>query len=92
VQVGAYRRSNGEAEGDIRSGGKFAGGAALSFHGRNYRPTVPGMKATLDVVLFLLAGIAMSAASVAGAVAAFCAVAGGGCWLWWRRRRPRSRR
>jgi len=50
------------------------------------------MKATLDVVLFLLAGIAMSAASVAGAVAAFCAVAGGGCWLWWRRRKPRGPR
>ena len=49
------------------------------------------MKATLDVVLFLLTGIAVSALSVGGAVAAFCAVAGGGCWLWWRRRGPRDR-
>ncbi|MES2494018.1 MAG: LPXTG cell wall anchor domain-containing protein [Pseudomonadota bacterium] len=47
------------------------------------------MKATLDVVLFLLAGIALSAASVAGTVLGACAVTGGGCW-WWRRRKRRS--
>lgn len=45
------------------------------------------MKATLDVVLFLLTGIAVSALSVGGAVAAVCAFAGGGCWWWFRRRR-----
>jgi len=78
----------------MRSGSDppFAASAALSFPGRISRPSLPRMKATLDVVLFLLAGIAMSSLSVAGAVAAICAVAGGGCWLWWRRRRPRDRR
>ena len=75
----------------MRRDGKFASSPALSFHGRNFRPSLPRMKATLDVVLFLLTGIAVSALSVGGAVAAFCAVAGGGCWLWWRRRGPRDR-
>ncbi len=45
------------------------------------------MKATLDVVLFLLEGIALSAATVGGAVMGFCAVAGGGFWWWLKRRR-----
>lgn len=48
------------------------------------------MKATLDVVLFLLTGIALGAASVAAGVLGICAVAGGGCW-WWLRRKNRSR-
>jgi hypothetical protein len=45
------------------------------------------MKATLDVVIFLLTGIAFSAVTVGGAVVAACAVAGGGCWYLWKRRR-----
>jgi len=48
------------------------------------------MKATLDVVLFLLTGIAVSALTVGGVVVAGCALAGGGCW-WWMRRRGRGR-
>lgn len=42
------------------------------------------MKAALDIVLSLLTGIALSAASVAAGVLGFCAVVGGGCWWWWR--------
>ena len=49
------------------------------------------MKATLDVVLFLLTSIAVSAASVAAGVLGVCAVAGGGCW-WWLHRKGRERR
>ena len=48
------------------------------------------MKATLDVVLFLLTGIAVSVGLVAAAVLGACAVAGGGCW-WWLRRRERRK-
>lgn len=48
------------------------------------------MKTTLDVILFLFTGIAVSALSVAGIVAAACAAAGAGCW-WWLRRGKRQR-
>lgn len=47
------------------------------------------MKATLDLVVSLLTGIALSAASVAAGVLGFCAVAGGG-WWWWRRQKGRD--
>lgn len=45
------------------------------------------MKATLDVVLFLLGGLVVSALTVGGTIALACAVAGGGCWWWVRSRR-----
>jgi hypothetical protein len=48
------------------------------------------MKATLDLVLFLLGGIAVSAATVAAGLIGACALAGGGCW-WWLRQRERRR-
>lgn len=48
------------------------------------------MKATLDVVLFLLTSIAVSVGTVAAGAAVVCAVAGGGCW-WWLSRRGRQK-
>ncbi len=48
------------------------------------------MKAALDLVLFLLTGIAVSAGTVAAGAAAVCAAAGGGFW-WWLNRRGRSK-
>ena len=47
-----------------------------------------GMKATLDVVLFLFSSIAVGAATVGGVAITACAVVGGGCWWWLRHRRP----
>jgi hypothetical protein len=48
------------------------------------------MKAALDLMIFLVGGIAVAAGTVAGASIAVCAVSGAGCW-WWLRRRRRSR-
>ncbi|WP_298199118.1 hypothetical protein [Novosphingobium sp.] len=49
------------------------------------------MKAALDLVLFLLTGLAVSAGSLAAGLAGLCCAAAGGCW-WWRRRRGSRRR
>jgi len=45
------------------------------------------MKAALDLMLFLLSGIAVAGGTVAGATLVTCAVSGAGCWYWLRRRR-----
>jgi hypothetical protein len=47
------------------------------------------MKATLDLVLFLVGGIAVAGGTVVGLTAAVCAVSGAGCWWWLRRHRRR---
>ena len=49
------------------------------------------MKATLELVLFLLSGIAISAGTVVAGLLGLGAIVGGG-WWWWlgrRGRRPR---
>jgi hypothetical protein len=62
----------------------------LAFIAGHLRPWRKAMKATLDVVIFLLSGIAFSALTVGGAIVGICAAAGGSCW-WWLRRRGRGR-
>ena len=46
------------------------------------------MKAALDLMLFLVGGLALAGGTVAGVAVAACAVSGAGC-LWWLRRRKR---
>ena len=40
----------------------------------------------------LAVSLLISMATVGGAAFLICAVAGGGCWMWLRRRRPRKGR
>ena len=51
------------------------------------RPAPPMLKATLEIVLFLLSGIAMAAAKVAALTALALAVPVAGVLLWRRRRK-----
>ena len=44
------------------------------------------MKATLDLVLFLLTGLTVSVGGIFAGAAGLGSVLAGGCW-WWRRRR-----
>lgn len=84
-RAGFFRRD----ERNHGQAGKIGRSRALPSHGHRFAASLPFMKVALDVVLFLLTGIAVSAATVGGAVVATCAVAGGGCWWWMKRRRGR---
>jgi hypothetical protein len=44
----------------------------------------------VDLMSTLAVGLLVSMATVGGAAFLICAVAGGGCWIWLRRRRPKS--
>ena len=46
------------------------------------------MKAALDLMLFLLTGITISAGTIIAVAAGVAAIVAGGCWWWRRRARP----
>ena len=48
------------------------------------------MKAALDLMLFLLTGISISAGTIIAVAAGVCAVVAAGCWWWRRRDQPRG--
>lgn len=50
------------------------------------------MKAALDLMLFLVGGIAVAGGTVVGGAMVACAVSGVGCWWWLRRRHSRRER
>jgi hypothetical protein len=50
------------------------------------------VKAALDLMLFLVGGLAVAGGTVAAGAAALCAVSGVGCVWWWRHRKRRGRR
>lgn len=47
------------------------------------------MKATLDIVLFLVTSVLVGAGTAALGVVGICAASGGACWWVWRRHRRR---
>lgn len=46
----------------------------------------------VDLMSTLAVGLLISMATVGGAAFLICAAAGGGCWMWLRRRRPKPDR